>query len=198
MGRCRKNFADLWIFCTDDSGNYAFLLARSDHQFVGPHRPACSEIISYDWHSFCRSEASCADITTQRVLTHSDSWASCSDVSRQISQIFFSCADHGLTTYILLFCQSPRRGNTFLQAVPRKQVETAFRVCWRADSVAFSEEIDCAECLKKGGCMFTLALLGLETCCSGSSLRLFRSSWLTNVIDLKFCLSPTYWPRNPS
>jgi len=43
-----KNLADLCVFCTDNSGNYAFLLARSDHQLVGPHRPTCSEIISPD------------------------------------------------------------------------------------------------------------------------------------------------------
>src|SRR5215470_19029504 len=97
---------------------------------------------------------------SSRVLTHRDSSACCSDVSWQISQIFVSCTDHGLTTYILLFCQSPRRGNTFLQAVPREQVETAFRVCRRANSVAFSEEIDCAECLKKGDACLRLSSLG--------------------------------------
>ena len=155
MGRCRKNFADLWIFCTDNSGNYAFLLACSDHQPVSPYWPACSEIISSDWHGFCGSEASCANIAAQRVLTHSDLSASCSDVSQKISQIFFSCADNGLATYILLFCQSPWRGDKFLQAVPRKQIETALRVCWRADSVAFSEEIDFD---KRGSLCVTLAL----------------------------------------
>ncbi len=168
MGRCRKNFADLWIFCTDNSGNYAFLLARSDYQLVGSYWPACSEIISSYWQGFRRSEASCTDIAAQRILTHSDLSASCSNVSRQINQIFFSCADNGLATYILLFCQSPWRGGKFLQAVPRKQIETALRVCWRADSVAFSEEIDFAECLIKGGvCMLRLLSLGWKHAAQG-------------------------------